>query len=128
MATSSLIKIPTSSHHSSGPKKELSLTEIQAFCGRINGEGQKKKGLRHEMRIISAVYWCISILEKEKKVAGQMIIKVAGRVKCLGGQIRAVGRRLPTLALTRDLILLFIFLLVSYEYVLSSVNIRHTFV
>ena len=43
--------------------------------GRIDDEDQKK--------VISRVYWCISIIEKEKKVAG--------RVKCLGERDSARG-------------------------------------
>ena len=48
---------------------------------RIDGEDRKekeKKGLRQEMRIISAVSWCISTIEKEQKVAGRMTIKGCG--------------------------------------------------
>ena len=37
-----------------------------------------KKGFRQGIRIISAVYCCISVIEKRKKVAGRMTIKGHG--------------------------------------------------
>ena len=49
-----------------------------------------KKGFRHRMRIVSAVYCCMSIIEK-KKVVGRMTIKGRGPVRCLGGPHPARG-------------------------------------
>ena len=69
-------------------KKKGLRQKFRRFFGLIDGEDQQK-GLRQEMRIILAVYWCISIIEKEKKVASQ--------VECLGGP--NPSRRLPTLGL-----------------------------
>ena len=39
------------------------------------GGEDHKKGFRPEMNIISAVYCCISIIEKEKNVEGRMTVK-----------------------------------------------------
>ena len=56
-----------------------------------------KKGFRHRMSIISAVYCCISIIEKRKKVAGRMTIKGRGAGKMpwqAASGTRTVGCRL----------------------------------
>ena len=96
LATFSRDKVPACRHLSSGPKrkdfarnsglfsvefiaktKEKSSPEIKAFFRTNRWRRPQKKGFRQEIKIISVVYCCISIIEKRKKVAG--------REKCLGG-------------------------------------------
>ena len=79
--------VPAGRHHSSGPKEKGLRQTFRPFFGQIDRRPKKKKGesvakttkkgFRQEMRIISAIYCCISIIEK-KKVAGQLTIKGRG--------------------------------------------------
>ena len=89
-ATSSPNKVSAGRHHSSGSKKDNLCQKSKPFSAELMAKTKKvkEKGLRREMRINSAVCWCISITKK----------KVAGRVKCLGWP--DPSRRLPTLILS----------------------------
>ena len=75
-ATSSPNKVPAGRHHSSGPKEKSFCQIFRPFFRRIDGKDKKKSSpeirpffgrIDEEMGIISAAYWCITIIEKEKR-------------------------------------------------------------
>ena len=71
--------VPAGRLHSSGPKEKGLRQIFRPFFGRIDGRPKKKKGesvakttkkgFRQEMRIISEIYCCISIIEKKRSPA-----------------------------------------------------------
>ena len=112
-------------------KKKSVLKKFWPFFGRIGGEDHKKSFCLG-FRIISAVYCCISIIEKRKKVSGRMTMKgrEPGKMsrRAASGQ-RAVGCRPLSYSNTR-----FFYLIASMNYTTTvpdhsrshmSIKIKH---